>query len=237
MGTVQNVQHMEQCHLGNKRCIQKARNHRSTVIIDKIYKAFFNFDDLLHWAHRPDEILHSTFIVALEIEFKLALHLQDEGYATDNNYDLPQPLQTTACVYVVTSTTKASPHGIYSTNLPNHPDRKGSGTPTLKNGPKTSQFWWHVPTHHGKQWWWRRGIFPDTTPGWGSMVWGTNIQKVPYGSKEVKGQLCPQTSTHPQEPIHQTITWEEALHSMLSDMLDVIDIPNNALFQEYLLES
>ena len=70
-----------------------AGNYRSTVIIDKVYKAFFHCDDYLHWAHRPDKVLHYTFILALEVEFKLALHQHDEGYDTDNIYDLPPVLK------------------------------------------------------------------------------------------------------------------------------------------------
>ena len=80
-----------------------ARNYRSTVIINKVYKAFFHCDDFLHWAHRPDQVLHSTFILALVVEFELALHQHDDVYAIDNNYDLPQPLKRTAHIYVVTS--------------------------------------------------------------------------------------------------------------------------------------
>ena len=70
-----------------------ARNHRSTVIIDKVYKAFFHCPDYLHWAHRPDQVLHSTFVLALQVEFELALHEHYEGYDTDNIYDLPPNAQ------------------------------------------------------------------------------------------------------------------------------------------------
>ena len=69
--------------------IKLARNHRSTVIIDKVYKAFFHCDDYLHWVNRPDQILHSSFILTLKVKFELALHQHDEGYDIDNIYDLP----------------------------------------------------------------------------------------------------------------------------------------------------
>ena len=64
------------------------RNHRSTVIIDKVYKAFFHCDDYLHWAHRPDQVLHSTFILALEVKLELDLH--QHGQCCDIDiFDVP----------------------------------------------------------------------------------------------------------------------------------------------------
>ena len=83
-----------------------AGNHRSTVVIDKVYKAFFHCDDYLHWAQRPDQVLHSPFTVALAVKSELALHQHDEGYDTDNVYDLPQLLKRTACIHAVITTNK-----------------------------------------------------------------------------------------------------------------------------------
>ena len=54
--------------------IQMVGNHRSTVIIDKVYNAFFHCDDYLHWAHRPDQVLLSMFILALEVKLEIALY-------------------------------------------------------------------------------------------------------------------------------------------------------------------
>ena len=85
-----------------------ARNHRSTVIIDKVYKTFLLCDDYLHWAIRPDQVLHSTFILALEVEFELALHQDNEGYLNDNIHDLPQMLERTAPLHSVTTTDEGS---------------------------------------------------------------------------------------------------------------------------------
>ena len=82
-----------------------ARNHRPTVIIEK---EFFHCYVFLHWTHRPDQVLHSSFILALEVEFELALQEPDEGYDTDNNYDLPKLLKRTACIYAVTSSNRGS---------------------------------------------------------------------------------------------------------------------------------
>ena len=99
------------------------RNHRSTVIIDKAYKAFFHCNDYLHWAHRPDQVFHSTFILAPEVEFKLALHQHNEGYDTDNISDLPQLLKRMAHIHVATTTNEDSinPSGFQGGAAPTSP--------------------------------------------------------------------------------------------------------------------
>ena len=78
----------EQCYLGNKQF--ELNGQKSQIYSDyrQGCKAFLHCDDDLHWAHGLDQVLHSTFILALEVEFELALHQHDEGYDTDI-YDLP----------------------------------------------------------------------------------------------------------------------------------------------------
>ena len=44
--------------------IQVASNYRSTVVLNRVYKALFHCDDFLHWAHRPDQILLATIMFA-----------------------------------------------------------------------------------------------------------------------------------------------------------------------------
>ena len=67
-----------------------ARNYRSIIILDKVYKAFVHCDDFLHWAFRAN--LSAMFMLALEIKLEGALYLHNEGYKTDDDYGLPQPL-------------------------------------------------------------------------------------------------------------------------------------------------
>ena len=86
--------------------IQVARNHRATIILDKVYKAFFHCKDFIHWTYKPN--LPATFLLALEIKLKRGLYHIDEGYDTDANYHLPQPLKKTANIYVVTAAAKTS---------------------------------------------------------------------------------------------------------------------------------
>ena len=45
-----------------------------------------------------------------------------------------------------------------------------------------------------------------------------------------------QTTTYPQEPIPKTVTLEDALSNLFSNMPDIIDNLNEALFHEILLE-
>ena len=62
--------------------IQMAGTYRSTVFLDRVHTAIFHSEDFLDWAHRPDQILLSTFLLALEIKFEGLLYLHDEGYET-----------------------------------------------------------------------------------------------------------------------------------------------------------
>ena len=39
----------------------------------------------------PDEIVLTRIMTALDLEFNRALHYQDEGYDSDNDYTLPGP--------------------------------------------------------------------------------------------------------------------------------------------------
>ena len=100
------------------------------------------FEDFLHWAYKPN--LPAMFLLALEIEFERGLCLHDEGYNTDVNYDLPQPLITIACIYVVTSGAETSfdPTGYKGSAVPAF---KSSFTgrpvdPPSSNGLQTSKF-------------------------------------------------------------------------------------------------
>ena len=86
--------------------IQVAGTHRAMMIPDKVYRAFFYCEDFVSWAYKLH--LTHTFLLVLEIEFKRELHLHHEGYDTDANYNLPQPLKKTNCIYTVTTAVKTS---------------------------------------------------------------------------------------------------------------------------------
>ena len=66
-------------------------------------------------------------MLALESEFEKALYLYDEDYDTDVNYDLPQPLEKSACIYAVSWWLKypLTPWVIRDLNYPpSHPPQK-----------------------------------------------------------------------------------------------------------------
>ena len=90
--------------------IQEASTYRSTVVLNRVYKAFFYSENFLDWVHRPDQILWAMFMLALEIKFERApLYLHDEGYETGDDYGLPQLLnKSTSCIYSVPSVAEAS---------------------------------------------------------------------------------------------------------------------------------
>ena len=87
---------------------QVASTYRSTMVLDRVYKAFFYSEDFLDWAHRPHQILLVTFMMALEIKFERALYLHSESYETSDNYGLPQPLNKFTCIYSVPSAAETS---------------------------------------------------------------------------------------------------------------------------------
>ena len=125
--------------------IQVAGNHRAMMILNKVYKAFFHCEDFIHWAYKPN--LPATFQLALEIEFKRELHLQNEGNDTDANYDLPQPLKKTAYIYVVTAVVETSFDPIGYHGFGYHGSTKPAFTSTLTGRPAEPTL--HQMVHRG----------------------------------------------------------------------------------------
>ena len=65
-------------------------------------------------------------LLALQIKFERGLYIHNEGYDTDANYDLPEPLKKPACICVVTAA------GETSLNLMGY---QGSAIPTYMSTP------------------------------------------------------------------------------------------------------
>ena len=55
----------------------------------------------------PDEIVLTSIMITLDLDFERALHYHNEGYDSDNDYGLPGPVMRPVCIYLV-STTEAS---------------------------------------------------------------------------------------------------------------------------------
>ena len=118
------------CEISN--WIQKASTYRSTVVLNRIYKAFFHSKDFLDRVHRPDQILLAILMLALEIEFERALYLYDEGYETSDNYCLPQLLNKSTWFYI-SVWSFLQPHRLPETNdtcFSTDPKMKTSKVPT-----------------------------------------------------------------------------------------------------------
>ena len=62
-----------------------AGRYRSTTILEKIHKAFFNYYQVHAMANMPDEIVLARMMTGLDLEFERALYYHDEGYKSDNN--------------------------------------------------------------------------------------------------------------------------------------------------------
>ena len=73
--------------MGNKQL--DPSNYRSTVVLNRVYKVFLHCEDFLNWDHRLGQLPLARFMVALEMKFEWTLYLHNEGYKTDDHYDLP----------------------------------------------------------------------------------------------------------------------------------------------------
>ena len=115
--------------------IQVAGNYRCSVVLNRVYKAFFHCEDFLHCPYGPDQILLATFMLALKIKFERALYIHDEGYEISHDHDLPKPLNKSTHISAVPSAAIASfqPHNLPETNdthLSINPKMKTTRVPT-----------------------------------------------------------------------------------------------------------
>ena len=74
----------------------------------------------------PDEIVLARIMTVLDLEFERALHYHNEGYDSDNDYDLPGPFMRPVHIYLV-SMTEASLNPM---------DYKGVQSPTSPSEPR-----------------------------------------------------------------------------------------------------
>ena len=75
--------------------------YRSTCILEKVHKAFFNYYQFSAMNYMPDVIILARMMTVLDLEFERALHYHDEGYESDNDYGLPSQITRPICVYPV----------------------------------------------------------------------------------------------------------------------------------------
>ena len=66
-----------------------AGRYRSTSILEKVQKAFFNYYQFDAMTYMPDGIILARMMTTLDLEFKRALHYHDERYESNNDNGLP----------------------------------------------------------------------------------------------------------------------------------------------------
>ena len=76
-----------------------AGTHRSTSILEKVHKVFFNYYQFHAMANMPDEIILARMMTTHDLAFERALHYHNEGYESDNDYGLPPHITRPVHVY------------------------------------------------------------------------------------------------------------------------------------------
>ena len=101
--------------------------------------AFFNSDNFIDIATRPNEILLETFMLSLEIESERALYLHNEGYKTSDDFGLPKLFIRSTYTYSVPSVAETSfnPTDYQRPTIPTSPS-------TLKQRPVEFPLHWVV---------------------------------------------------------------------------------------------
>ena len=69
--------------------VHTAGRHRSTSVLEKVHKAFFNHYQFHAMNYMHDEIMLVRMMIRLDLEFKRAFHYHDEGYKSDSDFRLP----------------------------------------------------------------------------------------------------------------------------------------------------
>ena len=63
-----------------KYCIHAAGRYRSTSILERVHKTFFNHYQFNVMTYMLDEVILARMMTAQDLEFERALHYHDEGY-------------------------------------------------------------------------------------------------------------------------------------------------------------
>ena len=66
-----------------------AGRYSSTSMLERFHKAFFDYYQFDAMTYMPDEIILARMMTTLDLEFKRALHYQDEGFDSNNDCELP----------------------------------------------------------------------------------------------------------------------------------------------------
>ena len=81
--------------------VHTAGMHRATAIHGRVHTAFFNYHQFNEMTDISNEIVLAKIMIALDLEFKKALHYHDKGYESNNYYGLPGQVMRPVCIYLV----------------------------------------------------------------------------------------------------------------------------------------
>ena len=99
-----------------------AGRYRSTSILERVHKAFFNYYEFNAMTYMPDEIILARMMTTLDLEFKRTLHYHDEVYKSNNDYGLSPQITRPIHVYsVFTTETSFNPADFTTTQHPISP--------------------------------------------------------------------------------------------------------------------
>ena len=104
--------------------------YRATAILHRVHTAFFNYYYFSKITNMPDEIVLARIMTALDLEFERALHYHNEGYDSDNDYDLPGPCMRPVCIYLVSVHEAAF-------NPTDYKEAQDATSPSVPRGPVT----------------------------------------------------------------------------------------------------
>ena len=110
--------------------------YRATAILSRVHAAFFNYNYLSEMTNMSDEIVFSSIMTVLDLEFKRELQYHDKGHDSDNDYGLPGHNMKPVCIHLV-STTEASFNpvdykGVQCLTSHSHQDYPGMGCLSTK---------------------------------------------------------------------------------------------------------
>ena len=84
-----------------------AGRYRSTSILERVHKAFFNYYQVQAMNYMLFKIILARIMTTLDLEFEIAFHNHEKGYKSNNDYGLPPQITRPIHIYSV-FTTEAS---------------------------------------------------------------------------------------------------------------------------------
>ena len=83
--------------------------------LKKVHKAFFNYYPFHAMNYMPNEIILTRMMNALDLEFQRVFHYYDEGYESNNDYELPPQITRPICVYSIFTTEASFDPAVFTT--------------------------------------------------------------------------------------------------------------------------